>query len=52
MSVEQKMRDYVLENFLFTDDQSAINNEDSFLKKGIIDSRTSLSKGVVAALSK
>ena len=36
MSVEQKLRDYILENFLFTDDQSAIDNEDSFLKKGII----------------
>lgn len=38
MSVEQKLRDYILENFLFTDDQSAIKNEDSFLDKGIIDS--------------
>lgn len=38
MSVEKKLRDYILENFLFTDEQSAINNDDSFLKKGIIDS--------------
>lgn len=38
MSAEQKLREYILENFLFTDDQSAINNEDSLLKKGIIDS--------------
>ena len=38
MSVEQKIRDYILDNYLFTDDQSALGNEDSFLDKGIIDS--------------
>ena len=38
MSVEKKIRDYILENYLFTDDQSALSNEDSFLDKGIIDS--------------
>lgn len=38
MSTEQKIRDYILENYLFTDDQSALTNEDSFLDKGIIDS--------------
>ncbi|MGD8560669.1 MAG: acyl carrier protein [Gammaproteobacteria bacterium] len=38
MSVEQQVRDYILENYLFTDDQSALSNEDSFLDKGIIDS--------------
>jgi len=38
MSVEQKIRDYILDNYLFTDDQSALSNEDSFLNKGIIDS--------------
>ena len=38
MSVEQKIRDYILDNYLFTDDQSALTNEDSFLDKGIIDS--------------
>lgn len=38
MSVEQKIRDYILDNYLFTDDQSALSNEDSFLDKGIIDS--------------
>jgi len=38
MATEKKLRDYILENFLFTDDQSALNNEDSFLEKGIIDS--------------
>ena len=38
MSVEQKIRDYILDNYLFTDDQSALSNQDSFLDKGIIDS--------------
>lgn len=38
MSVEQQVRDYILENYLFTDDQSALANGDSFLDKGILDS--------------
>lgn len=38
METEQKLREYILENFLFTDDQSALANNDSFLQKGIIDS--------------
>lgn len=38
MSVEQQLRGYILENFLFTDDPSAIADGDSFLKNGIIDS--------------
>ena len=38
METKNKIRIYILENFLFTDDQSALNNEDSFLDKGIIDS--------------
>ena len=38
MSVEQQVRDYILENYLFTDDQSALNNGDSFLETGILDS--------------
>jgi len=38
MSVEQKIREYILENYLFTDDQSALENSDSFLEKGILDS--------------
>lgn len=38
MSVEDKVRNYILENYLFTDDQAELNNEDSFLDKGIIDS--------------
>lgn len=38
MSAEKKVRDYVLENYLFTDDQTKLANGDSFLEKGIIDS--------------
>jgi acyl carrier protein len=38
MSVEQIIRNYILENYLFTDDQSALQNDESFLNKGIIDS--------------
>lgn len=38
MSVEQTLRGYILENFLFTDDPKALDNADSFMKKGIIDS--------------
>jgi acyl carrier protein len=38
MSVEKKVRKYILENFLFTDDESVLKNSDSFLDKGIIDS--------------
>lgn len=38
MAVEEKIRNYVLENYLFTDDQSSLSNDDSFIEKGIIDS--------------
>ena len=38
MSAEQKIRNYILENYLFTDDQSALSSGDSFMDKGIIDS--------------
>lgn len=38
MSEEQKIRSYILENYLFTDDESALGNQDSFLEKGILDS--------------
>ena len=33
-----KIRKFILENFLFTDDEKALSNDDSFLEKGIIDS--------------
>lgn len=38
MSIEAKLRHYILENYLFTDDQSQLNNADSFMEKGILDS--------------
>jgi len=38
MSTENKLRGYILENFLFTDDESELDSNDSFLEKGIIDS--------------
>jgi acyl carrier protein len=38
MEMEQKVRSYILSNYLFTDDQSALNSEDSLLERGIIDS--------------
>lgn len=38
MEAEKKIRDFILENYLFTDDQSELNNGDSFLEQGIIDS--------------
>lgn len=38
MALEEKIKGYILENFLFTSDQSALNREDSFLELGIIDS--------------
>ena len=38
MSDEKKIRTYILENYLFTNDESALNSGDSFLEKGILDS--------------
>jgi acyl carrier protein len=38
MSSEDKIRGFILENYLFTDDQSELNNDDSFLDQGILDS--------------
>lgn len=35
---EQMLRTFILENYLFTDDQSKLNNGDSFLDTGILDS--------------
>lgn len=34
----KQLRNFILENYLFTDDQSALKDEDSFLQQGIIDS--------------
>ena len=38
MTIEQRLRTYILDSFLFTDDESVLDNDDSFLEKGIIDS--------------
>jgi acyl carrier protein len=38
MESRQLIRNYILENFLFTDDPSAIADDVSFLEQGIIDS--------------
>ena len=38
MSIESSLRKFILENFLFTDDQGALANSESFLQRGILDS--------------
>lgn len=38
MTSNKKIRQYILENYLFTDDDSELKDNESFLKKGIIDS--------------
>ncbi len=38
MSVEQQIHQFVLENFLFTNDPTALKVDESFLGRGIIDS--------------
>lgn len=38
MSVETLIRCYILENFLFSDDESQLDDSSSFLEKGIVDS--------------
>ena len=38
MTTETKVREYILDNFLFTDDQNALSSDDSFMNKGIVDS--------------
>ena len=38
MSAEEKIRAYILENYLFSDDANALKDNDSFLDKGILDS--------------
>lgn len=35
---EAKVRSYILENYLFTDDESELDSGDSLLEKGVIDS--------------
>ena len=38
MPNEEILRKYILENYLFTEDDSELDNNDSFLDLGIIDS--------------
>jgi acyl carrier protein len=38
MSIKSSIRSYVLDNFLFTNDESALEDSASFLEEGIIDS--------------
>jgi acyl carrier protein len=38
MPNELKVREFVLKNYLFTTEQSALKSEDSFMKSGIMDS--------------
>ena len=38
MSIEQDVRGFILENYLFTDDESVLENTDLFLEKDILDS--------------
>ena len=38
MLIEDKVKNYMLENYLFTDDPNALSNDESFLGKGLIDS--------------
>jgi acyl carrier protein len=36
--VRQKLRHFILENYLFTDDENALKDDDSFLDGGVLDS--------------
>ena len=38
MSIEEQVRKFIFENFLFGDDKNELSNDDSFLEKGIVDS--------------
>lgn len=38
MQQRQQIKRYVLENFLFSDDESAIGEQDSLIRGGIVDS--------------
>ena len=37
-AIREKLRAFILSNFLFTDDAAALANDDSFMDRGIIDS--------------
>lgn len=38
MSVKQKIREFILANYMFTDDQSRLPDEESFMQSGAMDS--------------
>ncbi|MBC7226318.1 MAG: acyl carrier protein [Thermoflexales bacterium] len=38
MSIRAQIRRYILENFLFTDDETRLRDDVSFLEEGIVDS--------------
>jgi len=38
MPIENVIRTFILENFLFTDDGSQLQNDASFLEEGVVDS--------------
>jgi acyl carrier protein len=38
MLLEDKVKDFILDNFLFTDEKTAISVDESFMNKGIVDS--------------
>ncbi len=38
LDIRQQIHRYILENFLFTDDDEALDDEASFLEEGIVDS--------------
>ena len=38
MNEKDIVRNYILENYLFTDDQSELENDVSLLERGVIDS--------------
>ena len=38
MSIERQIKQFIVSNYLFTEDDSAIGNEDSLVNSGIIDS--------------
>jgi acyl carrier protein len=38
MTTQEQIRRYILENFLFTNDETKLSNTDPFLEAGIVDS--------------
>lgn len=38
MSIQNEVKAFILKNYLFTDDQSALADGDSLMQKGVVDS--------------